>query len=251
MRKRLIGCVASLFVVFGLVTFALAEEEPGSAPTETTEHADDEAKHADDAESHSKGGDDHAEEHGEDHGDHGHHDPHDLGHSNAGVQQEDPSEWKADLAIWTFVVFICLLALLGKFAWGPIMDGLEKREASIAAMIDEAKESAENAAKQLQNYEAKLAAAGEEARELVAQARKDAEAAGERIKVEAQEAAQRERERAVADIEAAKNGALHELNEKSVDLAVQLAGQIVRRELKSDDHSQLIREALDKLPSRN
>ena len=41
------------------------------------------------------------------------------------------------------------------------------------------------------------------------------------------------------------------MTEKSVDLAVNLAGRIVRQQLKAEDHSQLIREAMDQLPSRN
>ena len=178
-------------------------------------------------------------------------DPYDLTHQNAGPMLEDPSEFRSDLAIWTFVVFLGLLAILGKFAWRPVMDGLEKRERSIAHMIDEAKQSADKAAEQLRHYEARLAAAGAEARDLMAKAQREAEAAKDRIVAEARQAAERERERAVADIENAKNTALQEITQKSVDLAVLMAGRIVRRELSPEDHSRLIREALDELPSRN
>jgi F-type H+-transporting ATPase subunit b len=164
---------------------------------------------------------------------------------------EDPSQFRSDLAIWTFVVFLCLLLILGKFAWGPIMEGLEKREQSIAAMIDEAMRGQEKAAEQLKQYEAKLAAAGEEARELVTQARKDAEAAKERILAEAQQAASRERQRAIDDIRVAKNVALDEITARGANLAVDLAGRIVRQQLNPEDHQQLIREAMDQLPSRN
>jgi len=43
----------------------------------------------------------------------------------------DPAEFKSDLAIFTFLVFLLLLALLSKFAWGPVIEGLERREATI------------------------------------------------------------------------------------------------------------------------
>lgn len=179
------------------------------------------------------------------------HDPYDLSHQNAGPALEDPSEFRSDLAVWTFVVFLGLLAVLAKFAWRPVMEGLDKRERSIARMIDEARESADKAAEQLRHYEAKLAAAGAEARELLAKAQREAEAAKERIVAEAQQLADRERERAVAEIQNAKNTALQEIIQKSADLAVLLAGRIVRRELTQEDHARLIREALDQLPSRN
>jgi F-type H+-transporting ATPase subunit b len=107
------------------------------------------------------------------------------------------------------------------------------------------------AAAQLRQYEAKLAAATEESREILNQARKDAEAARERILAEAQAIAQRERQRAIDDIQTAKNAALQEMTQKSVDLAVSMAGRLVRRQLKAEDHSQLIREMLEQFPSRN
>ena len=191
----------------------------------------------------------HAEEHGAAHG--GHHNPYDLSHQNAGPKLEDPSQWKSDLALASLVVFLCLLLLLSKFAWRPVMDGLEARERGIAANIEEAKRSAEMAAAQLRQYEAKLAAATEESREILNQARKDADAARERILAEAQSIAQRERQRAIDDIQTAKNAALQEMTQKSVDLAVSMAGRLVRRQLKAEDHSQLIREMMEQFSSRN
>ena len=181
----------------------------------------------------------------------GHHDPYELSHQNAGPKLEDPSQWKSDLALASLVVFLCLLLLLSKFAWRPVMEGLEARERGIAANIEEAKRSADMAAAQLRQYEAKLAAATEESREILNQARKDAEAARERIMAEAQAIAARERQRAIEDIQSAKNVALQEMTQKSVDLAVAMAGRLVRRQLKPEDHAQLIREMLEQFPSRN
>ena len=192
-------------------------------------------------------------ENGEHAGDavHGDHDPTDLSHQNAGSQIADPSEFKSDLAMWTLVVFLCLLALLGKFAWGPVMEGLEKREQGIADKIEEARYSAEQASKQLQQYEAKLAMAAEESREILAQARQEGESAKDRIVADAQVAANRERERAVEDITAAKNTALSEITEKSVDLAVAMARQLIQRNLDVKDQAKLIRDALKQIPSNN
>jgi len=56
--------------------------------------------------------------HGADHGDHG----------SAGV---NPLVFKSDLAIWTFVVFLVLLAVLWKYAWGPLSEALDRREQGI------------------------------------------------------------------------------------------------------------------------
>jgi F-type H+-transporting ATPase subunit b len=187
----------------------------------------------------------------EDHHDGEHHDPFDLSEGNASSTLLSPADLKFDLAIYTVIVFLLLLAGLYKFAWGPISRGLEKREQGIANKIDEANLAATQAAEKLREYEARLATATEEARTIIQQAHQDAQRSSERILAEAQERADRERLRSVADIEAAKNVALESISQKTVDLAMLLAGRIVRKELNETDHTQLIREALEKLPSQN
>lgn len=156
-----------------------------------------------------------------------------------------------DLGIATFLVFLLLLGILAKFAWGPIAAALERREQTIARQIEEARHAAELAAKQLQEYERKLAVATEEARAIVTQAKNDAIVAKDRIVAEAQEAAGKERERAVADIASAKNEALREIAAQSVQTAVQLATNIIRREVKPEDHDRLIDESLQQFSKLN
>ncbi len=185
---------------------------------------------------------------------HGHaaaHDETDLSHGDASSQLHAAQELRFDLALATFLVFLLLLAILTKFAWGPIVAGLQRREETIAAQIAEARQAAETARKQLQEYERKLAAATEEARAIVGQARQDAESAKDKIVAEAQAAAQKERERAIADIGTAKNVALREIAALSVNTAVTLAGNIIRREVKPEDHERLISESLQQFSKMN
>jgi len=184
-------------------------------------------------------------------GGHGDHDPYDLSHADAGPMMTNPIEWRYDMTLASFAVFVCLLLLLGKFAWGSIQEGLDRRERTIAARIEAAQKSAEDAAEQLRLYQAKLAAAGQEAQELLAKARRDGEASAEAIRRAAQDAAAADRDRALADIEAAKNVAVMQIGQRAAEMAVMLAGRIVRRELSPQDHSALIAEALEKLPSQN
>ena len=181
----------------------------------------------------------------------GHHDEADLAHGNAGPQLENPTEWRFDLAIFTFLVFLLLLAILTKFAWGPIATALQRREETIARQIDEARLASEKGAMLLREYEARLAAATDEARQIVAGARKDAELAKDRIVAEARDAAARERDRAVSDINVAKNQALDEIAQKSVQTAVSLASQLIRREVRPQEHEALIGDALSKFQNVN
>ena len=179
------------------------------------------------------------------------HDPTNLAEGNASSQLGAAQELRFDLAIATFVVFILLLVILTKFAWGPISRALDQREETIARQIEEARLAAEKAAHQLREYEARLAAATDEARQIVGQSRKDAEVAKDKIMAEARELAAKERERAVAEITSAKNQALAEIAQKSVQTAVSLAGKIIRREIKPQDHEALIGDALGQFSKLN
>lgn len=180
---------------------------------------------------------------------HSEHDPNDRSEANASVSLADPAQLKFDMAIFSFVVFLLVLAILTKFAWKPIAHGLEAREKGIEDKIEQARIAAEKATEQLKEYEARLAAATQEAQQIVGEARKTAESAKEKILADAQALAQREREKAVADISTAKNQALREIAEKSVDTAIGLARNIIRREVRPGDHEQLIQDALKQFPN--
>ncbi len=172
-----------------------------------------------------------------------------AGHASSGLTSLiDP---RADKAIWSAVVFVLLFGGLYVLAWKPIQDGLHLREQTIAQQIADAKAASESAAAKLKEYETKLTEAAVQAQGMVAQARKDAESAAERIKAEGQAEATRQRDRALAEIETAKQSALSELTSKSTDLAFVLARRIVGRELRKEDHQQLLTDAISKLPSRN
>ncbi len=153
-------------------------------------------------------------------------------------------EFKTDLAIWTFVVFLVLLAILWKFAWGPIVAGLEKREQRIADNIAAAERANEQAKLLLVEYERKLAAAADQVRALMEEARKEAEQVKLEIVAEAKEAAKLEFDRSKRELQRATDQALKELSERATNLAVDLAGKIVRAQLSHADHARLVQEAM-------
>lgn len=163
----------------------------------------------------------------------------------------DALVWSPDLALFTLILFIVFVAILSLVAWKPIMSALDDREKAIADKIDAAEANAAKMESLKDDYEAKLAAAAEEAANMVAEAKKDAQAAREKIVAEAAEEAQRQRERAIADIESAKDAAVRELAQKTVDSAVVLAGEMVRKEINREVHKQLIQDSLDRFSSVN
>jgi F-type H+-transporting ATPase subunit b len=181
----------------------------------------------------------------------GHHDPYDLTAANAGKTQQDFTEIRSDLALATLLVFLILLGILWKFAWRPISEALERREKGIADQLAEARRNNEEAHRLLAEHRHRLDQAAEEVRGLLDQARKDGESLKQRMVAEADQAAATQKDRALREIEAAKNGALEELARTSIDQAVGLAGRIVGKNLKKEDHAQLIQDALERMPSPN
>ena len=85
--------------------------------------------------------------------------------------------------IWTVVIFVLVLLVLGKFAWGPILEGLQARENFIRESLEEAKADRESAEERLREYEVKLAEARAEATALVEEGRRDAELVRQTIAV--------------------------------------------------------------------
>ena len=143
------------------------------------------------------------------------------------------------------------LAVLWKFAWGPIIDALEHRERGIHEHIAGAERANDEAKRNLADYEKKLAEAANEVREMIEEARRDADHTKQDIVADAKREAEAERDRALRDIETAKGTALKELAENSANLAVDLAGKIIQEKLRPEDHSALIRKAVDGFPAGN
>jgi F-type H+-transporting ATPase subunit b len=155
-----------------------------------------------------------------------------------------------DLMIWTLVVFCVLLAVLWRYARGPISAALDAREQAIEEHIASAQRANEEAKLLLADYERRLARAGDEVRGILEEARRDAQHTKDTIIAEAAAEAQAERDRALRDIDRATDRAIKELAENSANLAVRLAGRIVQGQLGPQAQAQLVRDALNDFAAR-
>ena len=167
---------------------------------------------------------------------------------------ESPAEFRSDLAIYSFLVFLLLLGLLTKFAWKPIMQGLEKREQGIAAMLAATQAASDNAQQMLASYERRLATAADEVRAMLDEARRDADTTRQTIIAEARVAAGEEQTRARVEIGAARDEALAQIADKAGHLAIVVASKFLREKMGHDDQARLLQESLTSLtgnPSRN
>jgi F-type H+-transporting ATPase subunit b len=210
------------------VVYAQAPTPAPTAPTQVSadDQADDHAGHDHDAH----------DEHGEHHG---------LGHAGANTK---PDEVKGDLAIFSAIVFLLLVVILRKFAWGPIAAGLEKREGHIAHEIASAERANLEAKGLLTQYQTKLDAAQAEVRTILEDARRNAERTHQELLAKAKADAAAETDRAKREIEGAKDAAMRELASVATDQALALAGKLLQQKLQPADHARLIDEALAKFP---
>jgi F-type H+-transporting ATPase subunit b len=154
-----------------------------------------------------------------------------------------------DLGIWTLVVFGILFVVLGKFAWGPMMKGLDAREAAMRKTHEDAEAARVETAKSLEEIKARLAKANDEVRAMLDEARRDAQSLKDKMKADAAGEIAAERERVRKEIDTARDAALQEIYQQAVQLAALVSTRAVKRELTPADHSRLIDEALVDLKS--
>lgn len=152
-------------------------------------------------------------------------------------------------SLTTLIIFVLLVVVLGKYAWGPILAGLKGREEKIRKDIADAETTRGQAEETLRQYTEKLRAAEEQVRQLLSKAATDAEKLSQGIRMRAQAEGEEIKERATRDIESAKNHALREVYEKTADLATEVASKILRRSLNADDQRDLVDRSLEQIQS--
>ena len=152
-------------------------------------------------------------------------------------------------AITTLIVFAALLAVLGKYAWGPIAAGLKKREDKIRQDIADAEAARKRAQETLNQYNQQLATAEQQVRDILAKASADAEKIATSLKMQAQQEAEEIKERASRDIEAARKAAVADVHAQAAELSTLIASKILRRNLNPDDQRDLVNSSLDQFQS--
>ncbi len=153
------------------------------------------------------------------------------------------------LSIWTIIVFLIVLFILGKFAWGPILAAVNAREEAIRDSIAEAREAREEASKLLEEHRSQLADARRQAQDILAEGR----AAGERIRKELEEKARADSEeiieRARREIQRERDRAMQEIRGEAVDVALAAASRVLGERLDAEADRRLVERFLAEVQS--
>ncbi len=188
---------------------------------------------------------DHGKEHAKEHGAH---------HTEIGVDSKtdkNPAEFRSDLAIFTLIVFGLLFLGLMYFAWGPIVSAIDERETSVRNDIAAAEDGRLKAEKMLAEHAAKLDAVQDEVKEIIAEARRDADQTKQEIVAAAQSEAIATKDRAVSEIERARDQALEAVFDKMSETVALATEHVVGHGLQVEDQNRLIDEALAQFASNN
>ena len=153
-------------------------------------------------------------------------------------------------SIVTLIIFALLLIVLGKFAWKPLLEALQKREEMIRSDVDTAKQQRKEAERMLAEYRQQLDTAQAEAEKVIKQSAIEADKVRTDMLEQAQTQARDTLEKAREQVELAKQDALREIYQQSATLASSLAAKILEREVNAEDHRVLIQSAVQELESR-
>ncbi|EOH8562286.1 F0F1 ATP synthase subunit B [Staphylococcus aureus] len=148
------------------------------------------------------------------------------------------------------LTFIVLLALLKKFAWGPLKDVMDKRERDINRDIDDAEQAKLNAQKLEEENKQKLKETQEEVQKILEGAKVQARQQQEQIIHEANVRANGMIETAQSEINSQKERAIADINNQVSELSVLIASKVLRKEISEQDQKALVdkylKEAGDK-----
>lgn len=152
-----------------------------------------------------------------------------------------------DLGLWTVVVFVLLFIILKKAAWGPILDGLKKREDNIRASVEEAKLARAETERVRTEFKAEMAKAYDQIPKMMDDARRDGQALIEQMRSQAVAEIQAEKLRSRRELELGLEQGLQRLTEHTAQLATLISAKAIRRSLTEDDHRRLVDEALTEI----
>jgi F-type H+-transporting ATPase subunit b len=151
----------------------------------------------------------------------------------------------------TILIFLCLLLLLGRTAWKPIMLSLQNRENAIRDSIEAAKKAKDAADQSTRDMQAKMDEVQRQAAIQLQQAKADAAKIADAMRAQAEAESAAIKDRTLRDINAAKLQAVSEINAHAAELGTSIARKILQRNVTADDQQRLVDESLAEMAKKN
>ena len=163
---------------------------------------------------------------------------------NNPLVQPDPG-----LYIWTILTFLVLVALLAKFAWRPLLEALETRQAAIRQSLDDARQAKQDLERLHVESARILAEARAEAEAMISRTRSDADRFREELKQKARSEAATIVKNAEKQIELETSRALQQIRHEAVEISVAIASKLLQKNVTKADNERLIEDTFTQLES--
>ena len=145
-------------------------------------------------------------------------------------------------ALFTFCNMLITFSVLKHFLFEPVKKMIDDRQNEIDTMYADADAAKQKAAALESEYQAHLQSIKDERDAMLREATRRAQKREEEIVGEAKTEAANIRAAAEADIAQERKKAVNDLKNEIGGMAVEIAGQVVEREIKQQDHQALIDE---------
>ena len=150
------------------------------------------------------------------------------------------------IAPWTVIFqilnLLLLMVLFKKYLFKPVMEILEKRQAEIEGHYQEAQQAETDAKAMKADYESKMAGARQEADRVIKTATESANAMSASIVEDARTQADQLKRRAQTEIDLERRRAFDEVKGELSGIALDIASQVIEREVNEKDHEAFIDE---------
>lgn len=153
--------------------------------------------------------------------------------------------------IATLLNLLIVYAIMRKFLFKPVKTMIDERQQEIDDLYADANQSKEDAAALKTQYETRLSEANAESEQILKDAYRKAQLREEAIVREAQEKAAQTIRRADEQVELEKKRAMNEIKDEVSGMAVDIAAAVLARDIKGEEHAQLIDSFIENLGERH
>jgi len=158
------------------------------------------------------------------------------------------------LANTDFIVVIAFVLFIGVLIYfkvpGMLSRMLDQRSTGIQSELDEARALRDEAQALLASYERKHKEVQDQADKIVAQAKVDAEAAAEQARADLARSIERRLASAEDQIASAQAGAIKEVRDSAVTVAIAAARDVVAKQMTAADANKLIEESIGQVEAK-
>jgi F-type H+-transporting ATPase subunit b len=159
----------------------------------------------------------------------------------------EPGVFNIDLGVsaWTFIIFVILMIVLGKFAFPPILGYAAAREKRIQDTLDQARRHQEQTERLLEEQRQQLEAARQQAQQMITEGKAGAERVRNEMLAQARVDQEELLQRARRDIESQRDLAVESLRREAIELAIAAAGKVIGERVDSARDRELVSRYLN------